>query len=296
MNKRTAISFILAVLGVCGLELLFLICERAFIGGIIFLPVVYVTYITYGYLLNEKRNLRSCVLAVILSFIYASFFVFGMQFDILSNVSFSVLTFFCVSLMVIEFFPFVQLLLVWLENCRIEQKENAVLLKRCFVLLLIVWCVSYLALFPGVYGLDAPYWYYEFSRQEIPISSQWSPIYCGVFYSFIRFGEIFLHSRVIGFALFTTFQMVITLYAIWRILSFAAQKLNEKFVIGITIFFMVPIHVILALTSAQDAMFSVCFGMAVLYLSEYVLDEEKFWATKKNVVELIAWLFLMCVI
>mgnify|MGYP006982442482 FL=1 len=52
--------------------------------------------------------------------------------------------------------------------------------------------MAYLALFPGVYATDAPYWYHEFLRKDIPISSQWSPVYCGIFYLFVNSGKLFL--------------------------------------------------------------------------------------------------------
>lgn len=155
---------------------------------------------------------------------------------------------------------------------------------------------AFLALFPGVYGVDAQTWYYEFSHPEIPISSQWSPVYCGLWYAFVRFGEVFLNSNILGFGLFTAVQMGITLYAIWRFLKFTADRMNEKFVIGVTVFFMMPTHAIMALTSAQDALFSVCFGMAVLYLLEYILDEDNFWKNKKKLLKLVLWLLLMCMI
>lgn len=159
------------------------------------------------------------------------------------------------------------------------------------------WCGgAYLALFPGVYAVDAPTWYYEFSHSEIPISSQWSPVYSGLWYAFVHLGEVFFNSSVIGFGLFTAVQMSITLYAVWRVLRFISDRLNEKFVIGVTVFFMVPTHVIMALTSASDALFSVCFGMAVLYLLEYILDENIFWKDKKRILKFVLWLLLMCMI
>ena len=289
------ISIVLAIIGTVGLELQYLICGQGFSGSLLMLPIVGVIFIAYYFSLKKQKNFGLCGIAGVLSVIYASFLVLGMQLDILTGLVFSILTFLNILLVMIAIFPFIILLLMWLENGEIKPKENNAILYKCFIALIMAWCMSYLALFPGVYGLDAPYWYYEFSHADIGISSQWSPFYCGVFYFFVRMGERIFHSSVLGFGIFTFLQMIISLYAVWNILVFINRKLNEKFVVAATFFFLVPIHVILALTSAQDALFSVCFAMAVLSLIEFVLDEKNFWSKKINIIKLIIWLCLMCI-
>lgn len=294
-KRHTLLSVLLAFLGTCGLEIFFAVYE-SFTGGMIFLPVVYVLFRAYSASMNRKRTLGFDVLVAVLALIYAILFGFGMQMDAWSQASLEGWSFLAVLLLSIGIFPLLRLLVIWLEGFRIETRANPLVLKRCFLVLLVIWGLTYLALFPGVYGIDAPYWHYEFSHPDVSISSQWSPAYCGLWYSFVHFGEVFLNSAKLGFALFAAFQMVVTLYVVWRILKFTAARLNERFVIGATVFFMVPIHAILALTSAQDAMFVACFGMSVLYLLEYLLDGDRFWNAKANVVKLILWTVLMCVV
>lgn len=290
------ISALLAGLGVCGLELLLVICNQSLTGGIIFIPAAYVIYIAYGSVFKNRNTLGLNILAGILALIYAGMFVFGMQFDVLSNVNFAGLSCLSVLLFFAGIFPFVRLLLTWMDGLQISTRKNTLVLKRCFFVLLITWWIAYMALFPGEYGVDAPYWHFEFSNPDIPISSQWSPIYCGLWYMFVHFGEVTLNSSILGFAIFSALQMSITLYVIWKVLEFIAEHLNEKYVIGVTVFFMVPTHVILALTSAQDALFSACFGMSVLYILKYLLNSNGFRDHKTNSFKMIFWLLLMCLV
>ena len=56
-----------------------------------------------------------------------------------------------------------------------------------------------------------------------------------------------------------------------------------------TLFFLLPTHVILSLTSAQDSIFAVSFAMVVLLLIEYLLDEQ--FLSKKNAIKLFLWMF-----
>ena len=88
--------------------------------------------------------------------------------------------------------------------------------------------------------------------------------------------------------------MSVSLYVIWKVLSFINDKMNRMWVILSTLFFLLPIHVILSLTSAQDSLFAVSFAMVVLLLIEYLLDEQ--FLNKKNAIKLFLWMFLMCVI
>ena len=137
-----------------------------------------------------------------------------------------------------------------------------------------------------VYATDAPYWYHEFLRKDIPISSQWSPVYCGIFYLFVNSGKLFFDNYSIGFAVFTLLQMSISLYVIWNILSFINDKTNKTLVILSTLFFLLPMHVILSLTSAQDSIFTSVFCHGGL-IANWIFAGWAIFGQEKNTIKIV---------
>ena len=261
-------------------------------GGGILAIVFFVTSKLY-YQISIKRGIRFYI-QVALSAFYAVILNFGIQLDLLSTIQLNGITLLSLLFLMIEIFPFIVCMMEYFDKKKIVGKEDKKSLRNCFVIILFAWIMAYLALFPGVYATDAPYWYHEFLRKDIPISSQWSPVYCGIFYLFVNSGKLFFDNYSIGFAVFTLLQMSISLYVIWNILSFINDKTNKTLVILSTLFFLLPMHVILSLTSAQDSIFTASFAMVVLLLIEYLLDEQ--FLDKKNTIKLFLWMFLMCVI
>lgn len=139
IKRDNLIALQFSVLGTCGLELLFYICDHSFIGGIVFLPVVYVTFLAYKSVIKEKRNTGMSILAGMLTLIYAGLFCFGMEFDILENASLSGWSACAVLLIFVELFPFIWLLLRWLDDFQVVSRDNKTVLKRCFLALLVAW-------------------------------------------------------------------------------------------------------------------------------------------------------------
>lgn len=76
------------------------------------------------------------------------------------------------------------------------------------------------------------------------------------------------------------------------------SKRFQKIAIMITagFFILIPTHVILALTSAQDPVFAACFAMCVICLFEMAEAPEKYWKEKKNSIKLCIWLILLCMV
>lgn len=160
-----------------------------------------------------------------------------------------------------------------------------------------VWFLGYLAMFPGVYTTDSPYWYYEFANKSVPISTTWSPIYAGLFYFFVESGRNLFGSWDIGFAIFTFLQMCIVLFAVFRILEFLNQYLGNAAVVGGALFFaFVPTHVILSVSSAQDPLFAACFANCLIHLIKLSLEKTKYASSKKNLIAFTFWLISMCLL
>ena len=292
--KNRIFSFALTSLGIVGLTFSYSSYGGEFIGGVVLLPIFYFTFRAYNIVSFEKTDLY--VPAGILSIIYAATLVIGVQLDIQSFFSISLKTLIAILLLATEIFPFLCILIKKTEAYVLLKERNCKVLKISFLFIVIFWIMAYLALFPGVYTTDAPYWYYEFNQRGVSISSQWSPIYCGFFYLFMRIGKDCFDNFSLGFAIFSFIQMSFSLFVVWKILLFIDTHLNKRFVIGTALFFMIPTHVILALSSAQDSVFTACFAMVLLFLLEYCIDKEKFVAQRAKVLGLFSWALLMCLI
>ncbi len=240
-------------------------------------------------------------LTVGLSVLYSLMLVAGRQLDKSSDLKVTWKNFSLFLCFVTVIFLLLYFCTSWLDKrqnaVRSRMQNSRKILPVCFITLSIVWLFTYLALFPGVFSTDAPYWYYEFSTENVPVSSQWSPFYCAVFYFLVKWGENFFGTYNGGFAVFSFVQMVFVLYVIWNILSFLNRRFSWTAVIIAAAFFtVVPTHVILALTSAQDPVFAACFAMCVIWLFEMAECPEVYFMSKRNMVKLTIWLILLCMI
>lgn len=166
-----------------------------------------------------------------------------------------------------------------------------------YVVIVLVWFAGYLAMFPGVYATDAQYWYYEFANSDVPISSQWSPVYAGIYYFFLEMGLRFWGSEVIGFGIFTLLQMAWILYGVWSIIRFINRVFGRVAALCAAAFFIfVPTHNILSVSSAQDGIFALAFAMSLLHLIRIVFGEENYWDNCKNPIAFCGWLLVSCIV
>lgn len=126
-------------------------------------------------------------LTVGLSVLYSLMLVAGRQLDKSSDLKVTWKNFSLFLCFVTVIFLLLYFCTSWLDKrqnaVRSRMQNSRKILPVCFITLSIVWLFTYLALFPGVFSTDAPYWYYEFSTENVPVSSQWSPFYCAVFIS-----------------------------------------------------------------------------------------------------------------
>ncbi len=248
-----------------------------------------------------KKTKGFYCLTVGLAFLYSIFLVTGRQLDKNSDLNFTGNTICVIIFLAIVLYLLLYFLTHWLDKraeiVHVKGQNDPRIFFTCFAAVVLVWLLTYLALFPGVYSTDAPYWYYEFSTEGVPISSQWSPLYCAVFYAFVKLGENLFGTYTAGFAVFSFAQMVFVLYVIWNILAFLNKRVQKYVLIIATAFFiLIPSHAILALTSAQDPAFAACFAMCVICLFEMAEAPAEYWKEKKNSVKLCVWLILLCMI
>lgn len=294
------ISAILACMGTYGLAVqLTSTAQGSVCRGIFLLPVLAVLYVMYRRIFEIQQDKRFYFFHGVLSILYAVLLVFGGQLEHMELIGIKKTGLVSV-LLAAAVFPVLCILTKWMDQRREEaeiKKGSRMVLAGCFVCIVIVWFAGWLAMFPGVYATDAPYWYKEFSGPDMQITSRYSPLYCFVFYALVQLGISLYGTSQAGFGIFSLVQMVFILYVLWELLRFLSQRLGNVSVILSTVFFtFIPTHIILALCSAQDPVFAACLMMAGIRLLDFVSGPDDFWKSRKKIIPLFFWMVLFCMI
>lgn len=269
------------------------------IGAGLFSIILFIFfYRIYSIILSKKYSTRFYFFYFILSLLFSLMLCVGAELDSKLNVN---KTIFIVSIIGCFFalFPLIKIVTekYLMQNITVQsQKEKASLrlVNICFIVICISWLCVYLALFPGVYAIDAPTWYLEFATGRV--TSQWSPVIAGFFYLCIRLGEQLFNSSTIGMAIYSACQMSFSLFAVWEILRFLHYNVAKKWSIIATLFFsIIPVFAILAVSAAQDAWFMSLFALCILELVQYSMDPKLYVKNKKNSLRLFVLLLMLCI-
>ena len=173
----------------------------------------------------------------------------------------------------------------FLKTIQIENIE-----KKVMAAVICSWGLVYLAAFPGIYSCDANYWYYEFDNPDVAVSAQWSPIYSGAFYLFVKSGLVLLGSYEAGLAVFSLLQMVFVLAVVYQLVKYINHRLGNGACILTGVFFsIITPHAIIAIQTIQDAPFMACFAMLVLHITQMVESPNAYWENKRNILFFAMW-------
>ncbi len=303
--RKKAVFGIFSILGMWGIgtEISILHKEPLICGNLLLLPFIIVLFRMYTKCSSCKQTKGFYWLTGCMSVVFSVMMIWGGKLDQLESSTEYALTgweacaVFCLAAAI---FPMLAYLTMWLDQQ--QKKDGRVsahkkVLAVSFLAVVFIWILAYLAMFPGVLATDADYWYYEFSVEGVPVVSKWSPFYCAVFYKLIKLGENLFGGFNAGFAVFSFVQMVFVLAIVWQILKFFYRNGNDLAVVLTALFFtMLPTHVILALSSAQDPVFAACFAMCMIHLFEFVLHPANYYTKKSNVVKMFLWMVLFCIV
>lgn len=194
-------------------------------------------------------------------------------------------------------FPVVSIMSKKLEVYRTEGTDNKFFRQACYLFIVFSWVAGYLAVFPGIYSNDAHHWYRNFDDPMRSVSSQWSPVYAGVFYMFVHTGKVLYNNYECGLALFIAIQSIFILFGIWNILTFVQEQAGNRACILTTLFFgVVPTHMLMAMQTAQGAPFMVCFAMCIIHLYRMVDERSSYWGSYRNSVAFILWGISACIL
>lgn len=207
------------------------------------------------------------------------------------NLFLSTLGLFC------AFYPIVAMLTKKLEDYKAEGTNNDDFRQTCFLFIAVSWLAGYLAVFPGIYVNDAPFWYRDFDDPARFVSSKWSPVYTGLFYLFVHTGKALFNNYECGLALFIMIQSIFILFGISKILIFIQSRMGNTACFLTTLFFvLVPTHMLMAMQTAQGAPFMVCFAMVIIHLHRMVVECDEYWQNYNNYVAFIIWSIVACLL
>ncbi len=230
------------------------------------------------------------------SFLFASFTTIGLKLDFkpdLQTVCVVGLTFglFC------AIFPIVSIISKKMVNYKPAGTDNIVVFRICFLFVALSLLLVYLAVFPGIYTNDAPFWYRDFDDLTRSVSSKWSPVYAGLFYIFLHTGKILFDNYEYGLAAFTAIQSLFTLFGIQKILLFVQKQMGNMACIITALFFgLVPTHMIMTMQTAQGTPFMVCFAMIIIHLHRMINEHDEYWCNCNNYGAFILWSIGACLL
>lgn len=269
-------------------------------GELFFIPICVIWYVLYKKRYMRKHTVPFYIFTIVFSLLFSSSFILGIYLD--QNRLGGTFHIIGKSILLTTFwYPLIAFLTDWIEN-RSEKYVTSLQMEKkklyiCFFLVAVIWFIGWLALFPGVYGIDAPTWYEMWSQTDTPVSSQWSVLISGLFYFFTSLGVRYFNSPEIGFGIYSFLQMTFVLFVVWKILLFLNERLGKKAVIVGAIFFaFVPTHMIMAVSAAQDAPFAACFAMCCIELFHIFEKPDEYWKEKRNIARFLFWMSLMCII
>ena len=166
--------------------------------------------------------------------------------------------------------------------------------RICFVIIVMIWLLIYLGMYPGLYGYDAAFFMRQYMDDTIAVSIY--PAYSTVFYKLFSLGINLGGSNESGLALVMALQGILSLFGIWRVLCFLETYTHsvKAIVFAVLFYTLLPTHAILSFSSTTDAPFVVFFSMCVIHSICIALDWNAYWKAPKNWLSFGMWMVLLC--
>lgn len=177
-----------------------------------------------------------------------------------------------------------------LANTRLIRNTKRI----CFAVIVVIWLLIYLGMYPGLYGYDAAFFMRQHMDNTVPVRTY--PAYTTAFYKLFSLGLNLGGSNESGLAFVMALQGILSFFGIWRILCFLETYTHStKAIVFAALFYtLLPTHAILSFSSTTDAPFVVFFSMCVIHSIRIVLDWDAYWKAPKNWLSFGMWMVLLC--
>lgn len=302
-HLTTALSFLLGFLGTCGIAFYgktgseISVYQENFTNSVLYLALFYLLEKGWKIVFNtaEKKELAA---AAISGFICSALLVLGAQLDYDSSIQWNYATVVKIVLLAPVFQMLICLLFLYFESHKerilelnISGRKQKVIV---YCVILAVWGITYLALFPGVYGYDAPYQILQ-ALGEMEATTYQPILHTFIMGKCVQLGYILFGSYEIGLGIYSFLQMVFLAYAAMKVCMYAYSRTrNFLWLIGTVLFFVLfPLHGVLAVSSTKDIIFTGIFALIFIKLLTLAENPETFCDSKENIVEYCILLFFL---
>ena len=302
-HLTTVLSFLLGFMGTCGIVFYgktgteISVYQSNFANSILYLALFYL--LAKGWkIVFHTAGKRVSAAAAISGFIYAALLVLGAQLDYSSSIQWNYAT----AVKIILLAPVLQMLICLLFLYFERHKERILELnisagkQKVFVycVILAVWGITFLALFPGVYGYDAPYQIVQ-ALGEMEVTTYQPVLHTFIMGKCVQIGHILFESYEIGLGIYSFLQMAFLAYAAMNVCTYVYSRTrNYLWLLGTVLFFVLfPLHGVLAVSSTKDIIFTGIFALIFIKVLKLTENPEGFCDSKKDIIAYCILVFFL---
>lgn len=303
-DKRNAVLCVFfSLCGICGIVFSLKIGTDAgnfqnnFANNILYFMLVYLLYKMWNELI-KNFEWRSFIISSICGVLFSSLLILGNQLDYLGGVNWTVSTVGKVILLTMAICPIVYKIFRICDKYQIEKTQ--IVLKRKYWLIsfgsiFLIWMLTYLALFPGVYGYDAPNQIIQ-GLGKIPYSTYQPIVHSWMLGVCVELGYKFTGSYEIGLGIYSFLQLTFMTYVATQVCMYILKKTKNYFwwIGSLTVFCLFPLHSVFAVSSTKDIIFTGIFTLLFIKVLEMTECSDEFWSSPKKIGIYSLLLFTLC--
>ena len=166
-----------------------------------------------------------------------------------------------------------------------------------FLIIIILWIPALLASWPGVYSYDVVHRMREF-YMEGRITAHFPIPHTLFLISCIELGNLIGGSSEVGVLIHSIIQSVLMALCFSYSLTWMYKRNFSRWIIliGLIFFSINPIIQVLVLTTTHDILYGGVLLVLMCYMIDSALYTEEFFSSKKNIILLSLFAFLMCML
>lgn len=298
MNKKTLSNIIYYLLNFF-LIICYIILMKQRKNFLTMDSIILLLLIIEFYIINRQYKLKTIIITLIISTILASILVLGTQLENLNIIFWNLNS--LINIFNINFLMYILLSKLYSFFPLSKDKNFKILVKRkkfiiTYLIIFLGLFITFLALYPGVYGYDAGYELLQLSDNNITITTHFSVLYSYILYYLVYTGKYIFGNFEVSLAIYSIFQLSFIAYVTSKITLYIYKKTDNKWLYYFSLLFFsfFPYHTILSISTCQDVFFSGFMLLIVLKLFELTDNNSDFFNNKMNILSFIINILLMC--
>ena len=271
--------------------------QNNFANNILYFVLVYLLYKTWNELIKnfERRNL---IISFICGFLFSGLLILGSQLDYFGGITGTISTVAKIILLAMAMCPIVYKIFRVCDEHQIANTKMVLKKKYWWIsfgLIFFVWMLTYLALFPGVYGYDAPNQIIQ-GLGKIPYSTYQPIVHSWLLGKCVELGFRFTGSYEIGLGIYSFLQLSFMAYAATEVCMYILKKTKHYFwwIGSLIVFCFFPLHSVFAVSSTKDIIFTGIFSLLFIKVLEMTEHTDEFWSSPRKIAIYSLLLFALC--